>query len=57
METICCKCHRAKGERGWIKVRILPQVKMSHGYCPECYRQAMEKLQEMKARFRPVAIG
>jgi hypothetical protein len=40
-ETICCICLRKKGKSGWRQERISPFAELSHGYCPECYRQTM----------------
>lgn len=46
MTTICCVCHRTKSQVGWVKKRVSKrQHRLSHGYCPDCYRQTMEMIQ------------
>ncbi|MGV1098071.1 hypothetical protein ACUUL3_01485 [Thiovibrio sp. JS02] len=38
-------CKRIKGERGWNKSTAGKNVRASHGYCPECFQQTMERVQ------------
>ncbi|MBU0484977.1 MAG: hypothetical protein KKB30_10745 [Proteobacteria bacterium] len=45
METICCLCHKIKDEKGWSRQFVLKGKKLSHGYCPDCYRKTMEKVE------------
>jgi hypothetical protein len=40
-ETICCICQRQKGNNGWERAAAKPCTDLSHGYCPECYREIM----------------
>ena len=45
MTTVCCVCRRIRGEQGWLeRRRSQDEGRLSHGYCPECYRQAMAML-------------
>ena len=55
MEKVCCGCQRIKRRRGWVKMgKKLAQIKASHGYCPECYRKALQKVMDFGAHFHPV---
>ncbi|MBU0482579.1 MAG: hypothetical protein KKG47_15920 [Proteobacteria bacterium] len=45
MEIICCVCNRKKSAKGWIKQFPDRNKVQSHGYCPKCYRQVVEKVQ------------
>ncbi|MBU4177337.1 MAG: hypothetical protein ACYC0O_13760 [Desulfurivibrionaceae bacterium] len=42
MQVICCVCHKTKNHKGWAKQAARSGVRLSHGYCPRCYRQMME---------------
>lgn len=54
MEKVCCGCHRVKKQNGWVKmVKGQALAKLSHGYCPECYRKAMQKVMDFGAHFQP----
>jgi len=54
METVCCVCHRVKRRYGWVKGGKAEEgVKLSHGYCPRCFRRTMQKVQDQEGRFRP----
>ncbi|MEW6593585.1 MAG: hypothetical protein AB1413_01815 [Thermodesulfobacteriota bacterium] len=44
MQTICCICHRTKSDNRWIRSAQSRAKKVSHGYCPSCYRQLMEQV-------------
>ena len=47
MEKMCCVCHRIKRVNGWVKVgKNMAVVKLSHGYCPACYRKTMQKVMD-----------
>lgn len=45
MQTVCCVCHKTKSQRGWIQKQAVKKGRISHGYCPECYRRSMEQAQ------------
>ena len=54
MEKVCCVCNRVKMENSWVKrVKRLTMSKPSHGYCPECYREAMQKVMNFGTHFQP----
>ncbi|MDH4320304.1 MAG: hypothetical protein OEV73_02280 [Desulfobulbaceae bacterium] len=45
MEKMCCVCHRIKKNNGWVKAgKVSAMSHFSHGYCPACYRKAMQKV-------------
>ncbi len=56
MTIICCKCLKTKTEEGWI---MLPTAgadgRSSHGYCPACYQETMEKIRGHRLRHHPPA--
>lgn len=47
MKTVCCVCHKTKSQNGWgwVKQSISQTRKLSHGYCPDCYRQTLQKIE------------
>ena len=44
MQTVCCICHKTKTANRWVKSAHRCAKKISHGYCPRCFRQMMEKM-------------
>lgn len=44
MEVICCVCQKTKKQNGWVKRRINLSKKLSHGYCPQCYLDFMQRV-------------
>lgn len=49
--TQCCVCGSIRKNKKWIDIgyknltwltKLFPDVAISHGYCPECYREAMD---------------
>ncbi|MBU0731240.1 MAG: hypothetical protein KKE17_11850 [Proteobacteria bacterium] len=44
MTLICCLCQRIKCSGGWIEQVAPPGKNISHGYCPECFQFALQKL-------------
>lgn len=44
MRTICCVCHRTKGSNGWKKQKAAGEIRISHGYCPDCYQQVIQQV-------------
>lgn len=45
MQVICCVCHKTKNHKGWAKQAARSGAQISHGYCPQCYRQMMEMVE------------
>ena len=54
MEKVCCVCNRVKTENDWVKdASRLVLGKVTHSYCPDCYREAMRKVLDFGMRFQP----
>jgi len=45
MQVICCVCLKTKKQKGWAKQAARSGVQLSHGYCPQCYQQMMERVE------------
>jgi len=45
MKVICCVCHKTKDHNGWTYQPDRPGIPLSHGYCPKCYQQMMQKFE------------
>ncbi|WP_456385152.1 hypothetical protein [Desulfolithobacter sp.] len=46
MVKICCACQRTELGGIWVEGVVLPvDERLTHGYCPECFAEAMENLQ------------
>lgn len=45
MQTVCCVCQKTKSQAGWIQGQAGKEVRISHGYCPDCFHQTMERAQ------------
>jgi len=43
MITICCICKEVIKQCGWSRQVVSRDVKVSHGYCPDCYKNMMKK--------------
>lgn len=43
MITICCMCKKVISQCGWARQSASKEIKVSHGYCPECYQNMMKK--------------
>ncbi|MHB1014453.1 MAG: hypothetical protein ACYC2W_04125 [Desulfurivibrionaceae bacterium] len=41
MRTICCVCRRVKCKGGWFEQMLASEVRVSHGFCPECFDKTM----------------
>ncbi|MFA6284113.1 MAG: hypothetical protein WC633_08230 [Desulfurivibrionaceae bacterium] len=41
MRTVCCVCRRVKCKGGWLEEMVESEVRVSHGFCPECYEKTM----------------
>ena len=49
----CCICHKVHGEHGWVhRDRVAISGRVSHGYCPSCYRKALVDLEKDFSLFR-----
>ena len=44
MQVVCCVCQRTKQHNGWEKITVSPETELSHGYCPQCYREFMQQV-------------
>jgi len=49
MQIICCVCHKTKNHKGWAKQAVRSGAPLSHGYCPQCYQQMLEKIENFFA--------
>lgn len=45
MQTICCLCHKTKHRNGWVKKLVPHSRKLSHGYCPRCFRKILKQIE------------
>lgn len=45
MQVICCVCLKTKNHNGWKKQTARSGGQISHGYCPQCYKQMMERVE------------
>lgn len=53
MLTVCCVCKRTKRQGAWILEYSEPVGKpVSHGYCPDCFDDLMEKFPEISPDWR-----
>lgn len=55
----CCVCERVKTDRGWnYRFMSLEENNVfSHGYCPSCYRRAIDKLEIDQAPVQALEIA
>ncbi len=44
MRRICCVCLKIKNKSGWEKAGVPQGIRLSHGYCPKCYREVVDNL-------------
>ncbi len=49
MQVICCVCQKTKSRNLWRKKAADPGTKLSHGYCPHCYQQLLERVHNHSA--------
>lgn len=48
MRRICCVCQRIEQEGEWRSVLLLAEDELvTHGYCPECFEEAMAEVAEL----------
>jgi len=54
MNVQCCKCKKFKIKNGkWIHNETLEEsygLELSHGFCPDCYKEEMQKIERRKRR-------
>ena len=43
MRTVCCVCRRVKCKGVWLEQMIESEVRVSHGFCPECFGETIAK--------------
>ncbi len=47
MTKVCCVCHRVQAGDRWSRANALPaDERVTHGYCPDCFSEAMAALDE-----------
>ena len=44
MQKVCCVCKKTKSRNRWVKKLISRGKDLTHGYCPQCYRQVMAEI-------------
>jgi len=44
MQIICCACQKTKSPSGWTKLTTRAGSQISHGYCPQCYKQMLKRI-------------
>ena len=44
MRVICCVCKKTKKRSSWEALEIKSEAGLSHGYCPECLKDALAKI-------------
>jgi hypothetical protein len=48
MRRVCCVCQRIEQEGEWLSALFLSVDEMvTHGYCPECFDEAMAEVEEL----------
>lgn len=58
MVKICCACQRTELGGTWMEGIVLPaDERLTHGYCPECFAEAMKNLQAFITQHRLGAGG
>lgn len=50
MKIICCVCKRVRRGDAWLAIEPEPGALASHGFCPECGRAEMEKVEAEQKR-------
>jgi len=45
VKTICCVCHKTKDLNGWLDQFLEQYKRLSHGYCPECFKKTITQIQ------------
>ncbi len=61
MTKVCCVCHRVQDGDHWAMTNALPaDERVTHGYCPDCFAEAMSALDEFirqRQVIRPAVAG
>lgn len=52
---VCALCKKIRDDKGYwhqveASVQTLPDAKLSHGLCPECFKKMYPDFEEMKAK-------
>ena len=50
MVTICCVCHRVHKGNEWVEEPVPGGELPSHGYCPDCFKEAMQEIAQAKKK-------
>ena len=50
MTTVCCKCQKTKTANGWLTATPKTTGQLSHGYCPPCHGEEIEKIKNHRLR-------
>ena len=55
---MCCQCHKVEQEGSWAQPATLlgQPEQITHGYCPECYDQALGAIEQYMASQRRPAF-
>jgi len=48
----CCSCRRVHENGAWSSQVDLREFDISHGYCPDCYTEALDRLTSQDAERR-----
>jgi len=62
MRTVCCVCRRVKCKGDWLEEMIASEIRVSHGFCPECFDKTMAQFSiawsaERVAQSRAETVG
>jgi hypothetical protein len=49
MRRVCCVCHKTLSNGSWQHVAAVADEPVTHGYCPECFAEAMAEIQAVIA--------
>ena len=47
MQKVCCVCAKTDNGSGWSREPLADYRRLSHGYCPDCYRRLMERINNL----------
>ena len=54
MTKVCCVCQRVLDGDRWFAYALPADERVTHGYCPDCFSEAMAALDEFTRRQRLV---
>lgn len=49
MRRMCCVCHKTYSNGAWRHMPVAIDEPVTHGYCPECFAEAMAEMQSVIA--------